>query len=299
MEIAVSAINSIVALIISIIALVYTIKTYLLKSGANVRASFGMCSSSVSCEDQYVTSVTLENLKDRAIVIFKIYLKIGHNYFLEIEDFGDSPLILKPFEAFKKEYDSIDLYSINMNRINLNKLFDDKSIKKKIVLSTSDGKYVVTARIKHWDPVYDLFKNHLTVVMYPRRATYKGKAYGINTKYIIDIKAENGKEEIIPIYPKDYEIKKFRNFRLTKECLETKEALEEYLYEQIGLGVLNCAEVIVHDMDSWFEEAYASEQKKTIEAEYYNWFFYKVFGPLLTKYSNYRLRQKNKKLKKS
>ena len=186
-----------------------------------------------------------------------------------------------------------------MNRISLNKLFDDKKIKKRIVLSTSDGKYVVTSGIKHWDPVYDFFKNHLTAVIHPRRATYKGRAYGINTKYIIDIKVESGKEEVIPIYPRDYEIKKFKNFQLTKECLESKEALEEYLYEQVGLGVLNCVEVTVHDMETWFEEAYESEHKKTIEAEYYSWFFYKVFGPLLTKYSNYRLRQKNKKLKKA
>lgn len=296
---AISAINSIVALIVSIIVLVYTIKTYLLKSGANIRASFGMCSSSVSCEDQYVTSITLENLKDRAVVIFKIYLKIGHNYYLEVEDFGDSPLILKPFEAFKKEYDAIDLYSINMNRINLNQLFDDKKVKKKIVLSTSDGKYVVSSWIKHWDPVYDFFNNHLTAVIHPRRATYKGKAYGINTRYIIDIKAENGKEEVIPIYPRDYEIKKFKKFRLTKECLASKEALEEFLYEQVGAGILNCSEITVHDIESWFQETYELERKKTIDAEYYNWFFYKVLGPLSTKYSNYRLRQKNKKAKQA
>ena len=94
---------SLVALIISIIALIYTVRTYLLKAGSNVRGSFGMCSSSVSSEDQYVTIITLENLKDRAIVIFKIYLKIGHNYFLEIENFNGEPLILKPFELFKKE----------------------------------------------------------------------------------------------------------------------------------------------------------------------------------------------------
>ncbi|MFD0949952.1 hypothetical protein ACFQ0F_06045 [Paraperlucidibaca wandonensis] len=296
---AISVINSIVALIVSIIALVYTVKTYLLKSGASVRASFGMCSSSVYCEDQYVTSITLENLKDRAIVIFKIYLKIGHNYYLEVEDFGDSPLILKPFEAFKKEYDAIDLYSINMNRIDLNKIFDDKKAKKKIVLSTSDGKYVVSSWIKNWDPVYDFFNNHLTAVIHPRRATYKGKAYGINTKYIVDIKTESGKEEVIPIYPRDYEIKKFKNFRLTKECLTSKENLEEYLYEQVGAGILNCSEISVHDTESWFNETYESEHKKTIEAKYYNWFFYKILGSVLTKYSNYRLRRKNKKAKKA
>ena len=48
-EIFLTIVSSTVALIISIIALVYTAKTYLLKSGANIRGSYGMCSSSVSC----------------------------------------------------------------------------------------------------------------------------------------------------------------------------------------------------------------------------------------------------------
>lgn len=55
----ITIVNSTVALIVSIIALVYTAKTYLLKSGANIRGSYGMCFSSVSCEDQYITSMEL------------------------------------------------------------------------------------------------------------------------------------------------------------------------------------------------------------------------------------------------
>ena len=290
--------NSTVALIVSIIALVYTAKTYLLKSGANIRGSYGMCSSSVSCEDQYITSVTLENLKDRAIIVFKVYLRIGPNYFVEIEDFDEKPLILKPFEVFHKEYDPIDLYSINLNRIDLNSLFSSKRARKNIVLATSDGKYVVKAHINRWDPVYDFFKNHLTAVIHPRRATFKGKSYGLNTKYIVEITTENGKSEIIPIYPRDYEIKKFRKFRLTKDALETKDSLEEYLYEQVGEGLLNCIDINVHDIGAWLEEAYESESKKTIKATYYSSLTYHIIGPVITKISDLRLRMKNRQMRK-
>lgn len=291
----ISLMNSVVAMIISILALIYTVKTYLLKSGANVRGSFGMCSSSVACEDQYLTSITLENLKDRAIVIFKIYLKIGHNYFVEIENFSEEPLILKPFEAYQKEYGPIDLYSINMNRIDLNGLFGNRKIKKRIVLSTSDGKYVVRSWIRRWDPVYDFFRNHLTAVIHPRRATYKGKSYGINAKYIVDFKTENGREEIFAIYPRDYEIKRFKNFRLTKDSLESKEALEEYLYDQVGKGLLNCVEITVHDMGAWHAETYEMEAQKTIKAQYYGWIMYSLVGPAITKLSDYKLRRMNKR----
>lgn len=289
-----SLLNSVVAMIVSIIALIYTIRTYLLKSGANVRASFGTCSSSVACEDQYVASIVLENLKDRAIVIFKVYLQLGPNYYIELEDFSEAPLVLRPFEAYQKEYGPIDLYSINLSRIDLNDLFQDKKVKKRIVLSTSDGRYVVKSWIRRWDPVYDFFRNHLTAVVHPRRSTYKGKSYGINAKYIVEFKMASGKEEVVAIYPRDDEIQKFRRFRLTREGLASKEALEAHLYEQVGKGLLGCAEITVHDVGPWLAESYESESRKTIKARRYSWFVYRMMGPILTKFSDWTLMRQNK-----
>ena len=201
----VSIVVAFVALVVSIIALVYTAKAYLLKSGAYIRGSYSICSD-ISCEDKYIHNLKLENLKDRALVLFKIYLQIGHNYFLEIEDFEDNPLILKPFEIYSKEYDPIDLYSIGMGRILLNDLLDKKTVKKRIVLSTSEGKYVVKDFINYWDPMFLSFQNYATAVIRPLRSIYKGKSYGSNAKYIVEFKLENGSEEIVPIYPRDYEL---------------------------------------------------------------------------------------------
>ncbi|ENO8808669.1 hypothetical protein ACFO1C_000575 [Photobacterium damselae] len=291
----ISLINSIVALIVSVIALIYTVRTYLLKSGSSVRGSYATCSSA-SCEDKYVSSVTLENLKDRSTVVFSIYLKIGHNYFLEIENFESSPLILKPFEVYRKEYDAIDLYSVSMKRIRLDSLFDNKKVKKQLLLSTSDGRYVVNDNIRMWDPIVDFFKNHFTAVIKINRGTYKGKSYGGNTKFIVDIKLENGKDEVIAIYPRDYEIRRFKDFQLTKESLDSKEQLENFFYEQVGLGNLVCSDLTVHDIESWNQENYNIQHKESFEAEYYNWFTYRVIGSVLTKYDSYRIRCKNKKM---
>lgn len=87
---------SIVALIISIIALYYTIKAFMLKRGHNIRCDISTCST-VECDDDYVSSITLENIKDRATVIFSIYLKLGRSNYILLEDFEKEPLILKPF----------------------------------------------------------------------------------------------------------------------------------------------------------------------------------------------------------
>jgi hypothetical protein len=42
--------------------------------------------SSVYCDDPYLSSLVIENLKDRAITIFEIYLKVGNHCYIQIED---------------------------------------------------------------------------------------------------------------------------------------------------------------------------------------------------------------------
>lgn len=293
----VSAINSIVAMIVSLIALVYTVKTYLLKSGANIRGSYLTCSDR-ACEDSYINSLTLENLKDRAIVVFKIYLKLGNNYFIQLDDFENDPLIIKPFEVFKKVYDPIDFYSVNTRRISIEELLNNRKVKKYIVLSTSDGKYTVKSRIVNWNPMFDFFNNFFTFVIYPRRLVYNDKAYGSNTKYIIELKTERDRKEIIPIHPRDYEIKIFKDFRITEESLKSKESLEEFLYEKAVEGMLNCTDITVHDFESWREEAYGRDNKEIVKAKYMNWFYYHAIGRIYTLISNYRLKRRNRALQK-
>lgn len=153
---------SFIALIVAIIALVYTAKTFWLKSGLEIRGSYSIASS-ISTEDKYIAQITLENLKDRAIIIFKIYLRISKGIYLEIDDFDQEPLILKPFEVYYKKFDPIDFYLVNTTRVNFDQLLDNYDIKKEIVLSTSEGKYTVKKWIPRWYLVSDYFKNHFTL----------------------------------------------------------------------------------------------------------------------------------------
>ena len=67
----------------------------------------------------------------------------------------------------------------------------------------------------------------MTALIHPMRSTYKNKFYGSEVKFIVDIKTEDGKEKTIPIYPRDYEIRRFKKFSLTRESIESKEALEQ------------------------------------------------------------------------
>ena len=289
------AVSSLTALVVSIIALIYTAKTYLLKHGLDIRGFFSI-RSDIYCEDKYVGGLTIENMKDRSTAIFEIYLLLGHNYYLKIEDFEDAPLILKPFETYSKQYDPVEFYSASTERIDLNKLWDSR--KNKIILSTSDGKYVIKKRINKWDPIPNVFKNYMTAIIQPMRLIYKNKCYGSNAKFIVEIELKDGKEEIIPIYSGDYQIRKFRNFRLTKESLNSKETLEELFHQQRIKGSLNCTNINIHDIEAWREETYANDYKEIIKAEYQNWFVYFVIGRIYTIASNFKsklLQRKNRK----
>jgi hypothetical protein len=148
---------------ISVLALLFTIKNYRRKAGMHVRGVFTIEASRAS-DDVYIKEIILENLKDRAVTIFSIYLKIGHNYYVELENLQEKPLVLKPFETYRQQFGPIEFYGVNSNKIVLNDLLNNRTVRKQLVLSTADGKYQVPSSIRRWSPVGDFFRNHLTAL---------------------------------------------------------------------------------------------------------------------------------------
>lgn len=161
---------SIVALCVSLTALFFIVRNYWRKSGIYVRGQYSVHSSSY-CEDRYVGSITLENIKDRPVVIFKVFLLVGRNYYIELENFEHDPKILKPYEVYSNQYDPVDFYGVSMRRIKLNQLLDSRNVKSHLVLAASNGKYIVKEWIKRWDPISDFFNNHMTALIHPIRST--------------------------------------------------------------------------------------------------------------------------------
>lgn len=285
-----------IAFFVSVIALFVATKNYRRKTGMFVRGIFSV-TSDIDCEDEYVSEIILENLKDRAVTIFNIYLKIGHSYYLEVENFENSPLLLKAYETYKNRYGPIELYGINNNKIKIDNLLNNRSISKKIVLSTSDGKYVISNQILRWSPIGDFFQNHYTAVIHTSRMVYKEKHVGSNIKFVIELVLENGIEQIITIRPRDYQLKMFNNFQLTRDSLESVESLKLFLQEKIDEGKLICSSFNVHDVQEWKNRRMSFYTGKTIEAEYIGFFKYHILGRLATRLSDNRLKKENEKRK--
>lgn len=89
---------TIAALLLSTSAFTVAVLNYRRKAGTLVRGSFSVASS-VYCDDPYVSSLVIENLKDRAVTIFEIYLKVGSNCYIQVENFDSKPLVLRAYET--------------------------------------------------------------------------------------------------------------------------------------------------------------------------------------------------------
>ena len=284
---------AVASFVIASIALIFAFRGDRRKTGMDIRCSFSVASS-ITSKEKWVHDVRLENVKDRPAVIYKIYLEVGHGIYVEIEDLTENPLTLDPYGVYQKEYDPIEFYTHGLSR--LTGLLDDETKRRRIVLTTSEGRYMPKSGTRVFDdPLLDtILKNFSTGIARPNRLFYKGRSYGSGAKYILTLFDRDLKEEVIPIYPRDYEVKKIRDVSLTRESLESKQALECFLETQIRAGTAPFESFQVVDLESYRRtalEAYPT----SIAVVHQGWFSYRVVSRLVTIWENWDWRRRNKK----
>lgn len=268
-----------IALVISLLALLFTYLNFRRKLGIKIRGGYSI-SANIECGDKYVSNVLLENLRDKSIAIYGIYLKVGHNYYIDIENMKENPIILKPFEVIKRNYGPIQCYCLNMLKINLNDLLSNNKASKKIVLSTNYGKYVVSGHFRIWSPFLDYLSNHLTIHINTIRLAINKHHIGSNVKYVIKIEGINGETEIIKILYGENE-KKIRGVTIKVDALKTKEDLENFL-EKEKIKIKNCKKITVYDVENAALELYVMSKKIKRDAKYCGLVNYYIVGKFYT-----------------
>ena len=286
--------------IISIIALIFTVKAFWLKKGAKIRGYVNFCSD-IESEDHFPSEIVLENEKDKAIVIYKIFVRFGYNCYLLIEDFGDKPLVISAFESYKKKYDPIVSYSANMNRVSIDNLIKDRNLKHKIYLSTSEGKIVVSFPKKRWDPIALCFKNYATSYISPDRVYYKGNAYGSRILYIVEL-TKDGKEDILSFTSEDSHLIKYKNIfkgdlKFNKEAFESADKLKFYFLKLKSEHMLDFDEINIIDFQEYLGVNYQINKERIDQIQKLNGFQYYFLGRLLTHKRNRKIKKQNRKKK--
>ncbi len=280
---------------IAALALVFAIRGDRRKSGIDIRAEFSVASSVWSSE-RWVAEMRLENLKDRPVNVYKIYLEVGHGLHIEVENFTDNPLSLDAYSVFQQIYDPVEFYSHGMSRVT--GFLGDKKSRQRIVLTTSQGRYYPRCGTKTFDdPFLDTILSNITTgVVHPERLKHKGRSYGSEAKFVVTFSNADGTEEVVPIYPHDYEIRKFRNFKLTREAIESQQSLEEFLQEQVAAGNLSYLSLSVVDLDAVRRDVFKDySETKTLTPQ--GWFSNKVLGRGLTLWEGFILARKNRRIR--
>lgn len=283
-----------IAITVSLTALLVTFLNFRRKSSVSLRGGYTLASS-VDCDEQYVSAVVLENMKDRAVTIYGIYLLVGHNYLIEIDEFDESPLILRPFETLKRSYGPIEFYGVSLRRLNMSRIMEGPDIRRRLVLSTSEGRYAIRSYPRRWSPVLDHFRNHAFALVKPIRSTYKQKDIGGNVRFVVDVVLSDNKSEVIMLRSEDHQYRRFRGFRFSPESLESADAMRSFLAARQEDGALICKSFQVFDVKEWRDREREHYSGSPIDAEYIGFFSYFVLCRIATIRSDWRLRRENAK----
>ncbi len=289
------------SILIALVALYVAFRNYRRKSGILIYGGASISKDYLSSYP-YVSDLILENQKDRAVTIYAIYLKVGHNYYLEIENLEGNPLVLKPYESLRKSYTRAYVYTSSTSLVSLRRLLNDVNVKKRVALSTAMGRYIVPARVKHWSPILDYFHNVLTITVRPWQIEYKGISLGDNIRYCLDVMSASGNSTVVVTGSELTST--LYGIRFPKAALESVTTLEDYLEQKRKEGVIPpgvtihispIGEIVGGQMNGLSME-------KEIELPYYSFISFKVVGRALTiwqsitiRLSNASMRRKNKK----
>lgn len=277
-------------LLITVIVLIYSIASFNQKKGCKIR--YGITTStSFETKDSYISELQLENLKDKTIAIYNVYLRFGSNIYLDLlkhqqhPNSIEEPIIIPPYTTIIIGLGPQLFYTDGINRIkNIDFYLRRKNQRKTIVLSTNYGKVLVKKSIKRWEPLSDYWKNYYTTLIYPLRVydkegTYRDKSYGSDTLFIAKITV-NGEKCLYPIFQNN-KVQFFSQINFTEEMLTDKNALINELNnaKDKGLIVFDTIEIIdLKPIFSSINEQFVNE--RNIEAV--NWLKYRVFGRIDT-----------------
>lgn len=292
---ALSGLAAFAALLLSCLAVYFTARVYWQKRGSLVRGNYVVTSSSKATEDPYVNQVTLENLKDRSITIFGIYVKLARGYMLELERFDAEPLIIRPFELVRRTYGPLDSYVASMKRIKLDTFFEKPYKGKELFISTPDGKQSVESSVQVWNPIHEWFRNHMLITAQIERTTFYGKAYGVNALYVARVFLNGDVVQSLAVYEGDHRLKWLHDLGAKEDTLNSKERVQRIFDDAIKSKKITADQVEIIDVQEHFRRRYEDRDVEPVIAQRHSWFRVCVLGPIMTYLSNWLLSRENKR----
>ncbi|WP_369987127.1 hypothetical protein [Pseudomonas xanthosomatis] len=185
---------------IGLLALAVAISNYRRKSGIDIAGSYE-CGVDRRTDQPFVSELRLENRKDRAVTIYFVFLKLGENIYIELQNHESNPLILKAFESYRGKLDMVAGYTSRARFVNISKALLDSSVKKELILATGSGKYKVVRKIKHWHARNAFFNRAEVSLINPLVISWEGQVVGNRTRFFVEVTSNDGRDKSVIGFP--------------------------------------------------------------------------------------------------
>lgn len=300
-----------VTLIATIVAAIISYFSFRLKLGQRALVWFGY-TQSLQNQQPYISFLRIENCKDKDLVIHNIYVRYGHNIYINLlgKDFNDQYHIVIPSLSAKEfNFGPAYLYSCSLRKIDLRAIIG--KVKPTIVLATSKGKLVCGNAKGHWIAEREFFKNHTTAVIMPHRlytkdSVYYDKhetpsidytSYNQNVLYVADIELNDDRIVQIPI-EKDSRLVFFKNITFTDASLLNEGALKKFLNQAKQKNLLDFKKILkVWDVQAIIKEDIEKMDPDEIDLKAHGWLYHNSVGRFYSILGDIDLWLRNRKLK--
>lgn len=297
------------SIIIATIAGVITYLTYKLKIGQKAKAS---CVITYSKDLPYISSVIIENLKDKDLVIHDIYVKFGPDIYVDLldKDFSDKyNIVVPPLGVKEIKFGPVFMYNVNTQMVAVENLF--RTTKCKIVLSTSHGKLTCNNWGKGWSAISESLNNHHIVVVYTNRIYSTSSVYFKNTfetpaidyssyseevQYVVKLTMKDGEQVFCKIYNNNKKTKLFEKLTFSEDVLKDEVSIRKYLNKAKEKKIVTFSKVEeIYDVRKMMASTLERYQDDTIELKSESpWHFYTI-GCINSKWEDIKLWWQNRK----
>lgn len=306
-----SIVLMLLSVIIASLAGIITYFTYKLKIGQKAKAS---CAITYANDLPYISSLIIENQKDKDLIIHDIYVKFGPNIYVDLldKDFSDKYNIVVPPLGIKEfKFGPVFIYNVNTHRVDVERLF--KSSKYKIILSTSQGKLTCNDWGKGWSAISEALTNHHVFVVNPNRVystssvyfkdNYETPAidyssYSNEVKFIVKLIKKDGGQLYCPIYNNDKKILLFKDLTFSDEILKDEDSLRKFLNKAKDKKLIDISKIeYIYDVQKIMNSTLEHYPEKSVELiSEPSWHFY-TLGYIDSKWEDIKLWWENKKRK--
>lgn len=297
--------NIIIAAVVGVI----TYYTYKLKIGQKAKAS---CVFTFSDDLPYVSSVIIENQKDKDLVIHEMYMKFGPDIYIDLldKDFSDKYcIVIPPLSVKEFKFGPVCIYSVNSHRVDVEKLFQTGNYK--IVLSTSQGKLTCKDWGNGWDAISESLSNHHVFVVRSNRVYstssvyYKENfetpaidfsSYSDEVRYIVKLKKKDGNSVYCPICDDSKKSPLFKNLTFSDDVLRDEESLSKFLNKSNNKKLAKIDKIeVIYNVQKYRDSTLKHYSEESVELISESpWHFY-TLGYIDSKWQDIKLWWQNKR----